>query len=81
MLSGKKTFFTWKEKYGVSLRWLEANIPDAAGISGNVIAGIEDERRRRFIEAAIRSRNKMDDSFSAKSVETGCRRIAEALKM
>lgn len=80
-VSGKQTFFTWKESYGVSLRWLNVNIPDAAGISGNVIAGIDDERRKRLVEAAVRSRNKMDDSFGAKSVETGCRRIAEALKM
>lgn len=80
-MSGKETSFAWRGKYGISLRWLNATIPDAAGISGNVIAGIEDQRRRRFVEAAIRSRNKMEDSFGAKSVETGCRRIAEALKM
>lgn len=79
--SGNPATLGWKDKYGVSLGWLNASIPDAAGTGSNIVANIEDERRKRFVEHAIRSRNKMNDSLDTTSVDTACRRVSEALKV
>lgn len=79
--SGNSTVLTWRDKYGMSLGWLSANIPDAAGTGSNIIAGVEDDRRKRFVENAIRSRDKIVESISAVSVDTAYRRVTEALKM
>lgn len=79
--SGNETLFKWSDKYGLSLGWWSPSIPDAAGLSGNIIEGIDNERRKGFIKNAITSRNRMEESLNAKSVQTGCQRIAAALKM
>lgn len=81
LVSDNETTFKWKNKYGVSLSWLNSKIPDTAGTGTNIIQGIDDERRKKFVQNAIRSRNKMDDSFSAFSIETACQRVSEALKL
>lgn len=80
-VSGNKSEQGWKDKSGVSLSWLNTSIPDSAETKSNVAAGIDEERRRRFVENARRSREKMKDSFSAKSVETACKRVSEALRI
>lgn len=80
-ISGKETHFDWKNKCGMSLGWLGGNIPDAADTGTNVVNGLEDNRRQRFIDNAVRSRNKMSDSFNARSLETACRSVSKAFKM
>jgi hypothetical protein len=80
-ISGNETHFDWKSKYGMSLGWLGSTIPDAAETGTNVVKGLEDDRRRRFIENAIRSRNKMAESLKTQSLETACRKVSEALKL
>ena len=79
--SGPKRIFEWPNRHGISLGWLSPTIPDAAGTGSNLIARLQDERRRRFIEHAIRSRDKLIDAFNTSYTDTACRRISEALKM
>ena len=80
-ISGHDTMFKWTNKCGLSLDWFSPSVPDVAGVSGNIIAGIENERRKAFIKHAITSRNKLEESLKARALLTGWRRIAEALKM
>lgn len=80
-ISGHETRFKWTNKCGLALDWFSASVPDVAGLSGNIIAGIDNNRRKAFIKNAIASRNKMEESLKARALPTGCRRIAEALKM
>jgi hypothetical protein len=81
-VSGNQTKLTWwRNDCGVSLRWLNCSVPDAAETGSNTAASVDEERRKRFIENAIRSRDKMFESINATSVETACRRISEALKL
>lgn len=80
-VSGNNSEFTWDNDYEISLYWLSSKIPDTADTNTNIIEGIDNERRKRFTEAAIRSRNKMINSLDALSVETACKRIAEALRV
>jgi SMODS domain-containing protein len=79
--SGNSASFTWKDFYGMSFRWLNCVIPDAAGTGTNIVDGIEENRRSRFVEHAVRSRNKIVEANSALSVDTACRRVSEALKL
>lgn len=79
--SSNKTRYVWKDSYEISLRLFSFNIPDAAETGTNVAANIDDERRRRFIDQAIRSRTKIDESFNTLSQEAACRRVFEALKI
>lgn len=78
--SGSKGIFEWGNRYGISLGWAPT-IPDAAGTGSNLIAKLQDDRRRRFIEHATRSRDKLIDAFNASHTDTACRRLREALKM
>lgn len=78
--SGNRTDLAWKNSYGMSLRWLSATVPDAANTGTNVIDGIQESRRRRFVENAVRSRDRMSESINTMSIETARRRVSEALK-
>jgi hypothetical protein len=79
--NGKAKAYRWGDSYGMSLSFLARNIPDAAGTGSNTAASIDYERMMRFIENAVRSRDRMLEARSAMSVETACRRIAEAMRM
>lgn len=78
--SGNRAEFTWNNSYGVSLGWYRCTVIDAAGTGTNVTAGVDEERRKRFVEHAIRSRNKMAEAAKALSSDTAIRRVSEALK-
>lgn len=80
-VADEKTVMRWKDSCEVDLSWLECNIPDAAGTGSNTVAGVDGERKKRFIENAIRSRNKMLEARDAYSTATACKRIAEALRI
>jgi len=80
-VSGNKTELIWADRGGVSLGWLNCSIPDAAETGSNTAAGIDEERKKRFVNSAIRSRDKMVESFKALSVDTACRKVSEALKI
>lgn len=80
-ISGNNSALSWKDSCGISFGWLGCKVPDIARTGGNVTAGVDGERKKRFIENAIRSRNKMVDADNSLSVETAYRKIAEALKI
>lgn len=79
-VSDHRTALRWKSNYGVAIHWRRCLIPDAAGTGGNIVAGVDKERQKRFVENAVRSRDRMVDSFKAASAETAWRRVREALK-
>lgn len=70
----------WRDMYGVSLGWLECTVPDLAGTGSNVVAGIGESRKQRFIENAIMSRNRMLDARSARSEEAAWNKVSQALR-
>jgi hypothetical protein len=80
-VSSNNSEFTWDNDYQISLTWLSSKIPDAADTNTNIIEGMDNERRKRFTEAAIRSRNKILDSLDTLSIETACKRTSEALRV
>jgi hypothetical protein len=78
--SGNRAEFNWSSNYGVSLGYYRSTVMDTAGTGSNVSAGVDEERRRRFVEHATRSRNKMVEAGKALSTDTAIRRVSEALK-
>lgn len=69
----------WHDLYGVSLGWFECEVPDLGGTGSNVVAGVEESRKQRFIENAIMSRNRMLDARSARSVEAAWNKVSQAI--
>ncbi len=80
-LDGKAQAYNWTERYGMSLsRWAD-EVYDLAGTGGNLVANLDGDRRRKFLDHAIRSRNKMLEARQAVRVETAFNRVTEALRI
>ena len=81
-LDGNAQAYKWTDSYGMSLsRWWGDEIFDLAGTGSNLVANLDGNRRRRFLDHAIRSRNKMLEARQATRVETACSRVSEALRI
>jgi hypothetical protein len=78
--AGNRAESRWTSYYNISLVGYRSVVMDAAGTGTNVVAGVDEERRRRFVEHAIRSRNKIVEADKAISIDTAVRRVSEALK-
>lgn len=80
-LDGNAQAYKWSDCYGMSLsRWAD-EIYDLAGTGSNLVANLDGDRRRKFLDHAIRSRNKMLEARQAVRVETACNRVTEALRI
>lgn len=71
--------FKWGEKCGVKLGWFATEIPDV-GLGSNLAKGVEEDRRTKLINAAVRSRDKMYEARQAVRPETALSRVLEALR-
>lgn len=80
-LDGKAQVYSWAGKYGMSLNWWAVEIFDLAGTGSNLVANLDADRRKKFIEQAVRSRNKMLDAQRAVRIDTAINRFSEALKI
>lgn len=78
--SDTPTAYKWQYNYDISLNWFSTSIPDAAGTGSNLAAGVDSNRRDKFIQHATRSRDRMLLGRNALSVDVACKRVWEALK-
>lgn len=72
---------SFRETYGISFNWFECVVPDAAGTGSNTAAGIDESCKRKFIQHAIYSRDKLLEAQKAHSIETSYERIRQALRV
>lgn len=79
-LAGKQTFIRWNNTCGISLSKYEFVIPDAADTGSNTTSDVDQERIIRFINNAVRSRDRIIEARKAISTEVACRKISEALR-
>lgn len=70
----------WRDPYGVSFSWLKCEVLDLAGTGSNVVAGLGESRKQRFIESAMVSRNRMLEARSARSEEAAWNKASQALR-
>lgn len=80
-ISGNKTVRKWQGDFGMSLGYWSTEVMDAAGTGCNTVAGVDDERKSKFIEQALRSRERMLNAEKARWDETARDWIRQALKM
>lgn len=72
--------YKWSNNYGMSFDWFECIIPDIAGIGSNVVAGVSEDHKQRFIENAVVSRNRMIEARDTRSEDTAWNRTKQALR-
>lgn len=75
----KTTHYKWASKYNVNLQWMFAQVPDASGSGTNVVQGLLEDRREKFVAAAVRSRDRMNQARDTLNTDTAIARIREAL--
>jgi hypothetical protein len=63
---GEDAVFGW-ESVGIRLSWWSATVPDVAETGGDVAEGLESERRQKFVQQAISSRDKALASLRARN--------------
>lgn len=80
-LDGKAQAYSWRDKCGMSLNGWSAEVPDLAGTGSNLVAKVDGERRKKFIEHAVRSRDRMLEAQKAVNIDTACKRVSEALRL
>lgn len=80
-LDGKAQAYSWTDKYGMSLNWWAVEVYDLAGTGSNLVANLDADRRQKFLNYAVISRNKMQEAQRAISVDTACKRVSEALRL
>lgn len=79
-LGGQASLYKWKSRYGISLNSWATEIPDLAGTGGNLVLGLDSDRRIKFLERAIRSRDYFIASERARTLDASIRHIEKALK-
>lgn len=73
---------SWHSKYGVGMNFLsDMVVPDSAGISSNVAAGVEFDRMKAFIQRAVQSRNNLDKAFNARSDAMALEHLRTAMRL
>lgn len=80
-LDGKAQAYSWRDKCGMSLNGWSAEVPDLAGTGSNLVAKVDGERRMKFLEHAVRSRDRMLEAQKAVNIDTACKRVSEALRL
>ncbi len=71
----------WRDRCGVSFFWGNMNVPDVADTGANVAANVNSERRRRFVEKAHISRDRILEAAQAATVAGAESKIGAALRI
>lgn len=77
---GGGAHYKWDSSYGVSLTWLSTEIPDTAGTGSNLAAKVDGDRRKRFLENARVSRDRMLEAKNAAYDSTADAKAREAIR-
>jgi hypothetical protein len=74
-------FYEWPKNYGIQLNWWTQEVLDLAGTGSNLVAKVDDERRKKFLEHVVRSRDALIQAEKARTLESAVRHISAALRM
>ena len=65
---GKAVERKWEDRFGVSLGyWGTPSIPDIAGTGSNLVGGMTEDQRSRFIHKAVLTRDRIHDALAART--------------
>jgi hypothetical protein len=79
-LDGKAALYAWPSRYGISMNWSATEIPDLAGSGSNLAANVDADRRAKFIEHAVHSRDAMAVAENARTLASAEAHIRRALR-
>ena len=79
--SGGKHVFNWQNNFGVNFGWFGVNVPDLMGLQQNVAAGTLDDRKEKFVDCALRAREKCVESLNSNRPDVSVNRMKEALRI
>jgi hypothetical protein len=80
-LSGNAKVYVWNNNFGIAFGWWTINVPDAAGTGTNVVAGLTEDNRRKFLAHGVRSRDRLIDAQRAMYSATAEGHMRQALYM
>lgn len=78
---GESALYTWNESYGIHMSAWSHELPDLAGTGTNLLVKLDGNRRDKFLEQAVRSRDLLIAAEKARDAESAVRHIRAALKM
>jgi hypothetical protein len=73
--------YGWRESYGIHLSAWAHEIFDLAGTGSNLLARVTRARRKKFIEHAVRSRDRLILAERARTRDSAIDHLGKALRM
>lgn len=80
-LDGQEARDKWADRCGISFAWGKMLVPDTADTGSNVAASVNEERRKRFVEFARISRNRLLEAFGAATLAGAATKLRSAPRM
>lgn len=78
---GESVLYTWNQSYGIHMSAWSHELHDLAGTGTNLLVKLDGNRRNKFLEQAVRSRDLLVAAEKARGAESAIRHIRAALKM
>lgn len=79
--NGESVLYRWDKNYGIHMSLWSHELQDLAGSGTNLLAKVDSDRREKFLEHAVRSRDSLIAADKARGGEFAIRHITAALKM
>lgn len=80
-LDDRASLYKWPSRYGISLSLWEDVIPDLGDTGGNLVSGLDSNRREKFLEFAVRSRDALVAAEQARTLDSSIRYVSKALRV
>lgn len=77
----RASLYEWPHDYGVHMSVWSHELPDLAGTGTNLLSKVDDDRRGRFLEHALRSRDRLAQAGRARDTAAATVYLASALRM
>ena len=79
--ANQAVLYRWPDNYGIQMNWWADEVPDLAGTGSNLLARVDSDRRTKFLEHVVRSRDALILAEKARTLESTVRHIGSALRM
>jgi hypothetical protein len=78
-LDDAAVLYNWSDTYGVRMSWWAHQLPDLAGSGSNLLAKVDGARRKKFLEHAVQSRDRLIQSERARQRDAALRHLESAI--
>lgn len=74
-------YYQWPDTFGVRMNWWAHELPDLAGSGSNLLAQVDGTRRKKFLEHAVRSRDRLIQSERARQWDAALGHLKSAVRV